>query len=353
MQIDAISVCFPAKCISVDETVDMIRFHSKTSFQGDLDATLGYIRRLLQRSGARTRYWLAEDESPIDLLANCVNETLARANCSARSVDMLIYTGIGRGYIEPAQACILAKKMGMLHTQCLDIVDACMSWSRALQLAWHYLHSRIHERILIVNAEFLNIPGGALYPVNYAIENSRQIRWLLPTYTLGEAATATLLSLGDNKWQWQFRSLNDKAHLCTIPSQGYRRYTSLRKNVVSDQVMAEKDQTGRLSSFGQELHEIAGPELKQVLHALDVELDKINTIFPHASSSTAWNHFADIAGISGKLYHIYPEYGNLISASLPAAMELAFREKRISRGEQLINWVGSAGMSFSAYSYVF
>ena len=353
MQIDAISVRFPAKCISVDETVDMIRFHSKTSFQGDLNAALSYIRRLLQRSGARTRYWLAEDEYPIDLLANCVNETLAKANCSAHSVDMLIYTGMGRGYMEPAQAYILAKKMGMLHTQCLDIVDACMSWSRALQLAWHYLHSRTHERILIVNAEFLNIPGGALYPVNYAIENSQQIRWLLPTYTLGEAATATVLSLGDNQWQWQFRSRNDQAHLCTIPSQGYQRYTSLDKNVVYDQVMAEKDQTGRLSSFGQELHDIAGPELKQVLHALDLELDKINTIFPHASSSTAWNHFADIAGVTGKLYHIYPKYGNLISASLPAAMELAFREKRISRGEQLINWVGSAGMSFSAYSYVF
>lgn len=75
-------------------------------------------------------------------------------------------------------------------------------------------------------------------------------------------------------------------------------------------------------------------------------------VFPHASSKRDRDDGADVLGIRDRLFHIYPGYGNVVSASVPAGLALALEGGRIRRGDRLATWVGSAGMSFSACSFV-
>lgn len=51
------------------------------------------------------------------------------------------------------------------------------------------------------------------------------------------------------------------------------------------------------------------------------------------------------------LHHVYPDYGNLVSASVPTSLALAWQDGLVTRGQRLAGWVGSAGMSFAAYSF--
>ena len=76
-------------------------------------------------------------------------------------------------------------------------------------------------------------------------------------------------------------------------------------------------------------------------------------IFPHASSKQAWAQGADTCGVEDKLFYVYPEYGNLVSASVPAGIALASEQGKIQRGDPIVIWVGSAGMSFAVAGFTF
>ena len=107
----------------------------------------------------------------------------------------------------------------------------------------------------------------------------------------------------------------------------------------------------RFVSFGIEMHQLGSQECVNIFRELKTPSDQIKTVFPHASSKKAWVDAAKQVGVDDKMYFIYPGYGNLVSASVPAALSLATAEGRIKRGDTLAGWVGSAGMSFAAYAF--
>jgi 3-oxoacyl-[acyl-carrier-protein] synthase III len=89
-----------------------------------------------------------------------------------------------------------------------------------------------------------------------------------------------------------------------------------------------------------------------VFRRLTIEHGSIRKIFPHASSKRDWDNGADVLGVRDLLFHIYPDYGNVVSASVPAGIALAKEKGEIRRGDRLVAWVGSAGMSFSVCSFL-
>jgi len=80
---------------------------------------------------------------------------------------------------------------------------------------------------------------------------------------------------------------------------------------------------------------------------------QVDKIFVHASSKREWDLCGQAIGIADKIHHIYPLTGNLISASILAAMVDAIESDKLKRHERVALWVGSVGMSFSATHFVF
>src|SRR5262249_62285404 len=55
-----------------------------------------------ERGGARPRRWLAKGETPIALIESAVSGALAEAAIDKREVDLFIYAGLGKGFMEPS-----------------------------------------------------------------------------------------------------------------------------------------------------------------------------------------------------------------------------------------------------------
>lgn len=345
MKIDSISVRFPSRVVSLAETLEMIEFYSRQSFRGDAKRLIKIINKILVYSGAEKRRWLSSNEKAIDLIQDAVLEVLNKSNTKITDIDLLIYTGIGRGFIEPGGSYVLAKNLGMKSVECFDVLDACMSWTRAMHIAYQYLVAGFYKKILIVNAEFNSISEEAFFPKNYQLSSLDQIKWTFPSYTMGDATTATLLSNSrKEKWEWHFESRPQLADLCTIPSVGASFFTNLYEKI-------GKNGPGRFCSFGNEMHQMGTPEVINILSKLSLNKDKIKMIFPHASSKQAWAHCAEVCEVADKMYYVYPDYGNLVSASVPAGISLALQQNKISYGDKLVAWVGSAGMSFATVGF--
>jgi acyl-CoA:acyl-CoA alkyltransferase len=58
--------------------------------------------------------------------------------------------------------------------------------------------------------------------------------------------------------------------------------------------------------------------------------------------------------VGERLYNkIFSRYGNLVSASSPAAMSMALEEGALTRGSRVVLCPASAGMSFALVDFVF
>ncbi|HXH07634.1 MAG TPA: 3-oxoacyl-[acyl-carrier-protein] synthase III C-terminal domain-containing protein [Vicinamibacterales bacterium] len=359
MWIAGIAASFPSRVVTNDDILELIAAESRDTFEGDLarSGVLRRIRRLLVHSGARSRRWLAPGETPIGLLAGAVERALAESRCDPADIDLLIYTGVGGGFAEPGNAHLVAHALGLRRTRCFDLVDACNSWARAVELTYHWFRSDPSlTRTLIVNAEFNMYPGGPGVPDLFRLRRATEVAWRFPAYTIGEAATATLLvNQAGPDWQFLSRSRPDLADLCHIPRQNYRGYCTIGLDGRGSAAGARLARNGpdRFTSFASELFAHAVPEAVNLLRQLPVDWKRVARIFPHASSKHDWDHGASLVGVRDLLFHIYPDYGNVVSASVPAAIALARDQGEIQRGDRLVWWIASAGMSFSVCSFVF
>jgi acyl-CoA:acyl-CoA alkyltransferase len=347
MHIESVTAAFPTRVLDNDQMIALVRQHSAGTFQGDLEATLSRIHTLLGASGGKTRRWLNDGEKPIDFIESAVLETLRKANLEKSDVDLLIYVGVGKGFLEPGQSYLVAHALGMGHVECFDILDACMSWTRAMHIADGFLQMKRYRHILIVNGEFNTLDGGVVYPGNFCLQNAEQLKYTLPTYTIGSAATATLVSADEtNRWAWRFASRADLADLCTIPGFGLGLYSKGDEKI-------GRNGPFRFTSYGKELHAHARQHAVPLMREIIAECGEPKRIFPHASSFKEWDLFATDVGVQDRMHYVYPEYGNLVSASVPAGLAQAIDQGLVQRGDRLAGWVGSAGMSFAAYSFTY
>lgn len=347
MRIEAVTLSLPSWQVSNEEVIDLIKFHSKPVFSGNLEKTLRKISIILNKTGAENRFWLnrQKQEKPIDHIKKATEDALKQANLQKDDIDLLVYVGIGRGFLEPGNSYLVAQALGMTKTRCFDVIDACMSWSATMQIIDSLFKTGAYKSAMIVNGEF-TVQGGPLFK-NFSLTNEEQLPYTFPSFTVGEAATCTILMPNDpENFKFSFSSRTDLADLCVIPTAEFLEYCN------------PTEKTGRngsmhFTSYGYDLHAHGESEAIKLFKTLPIERKKIDIVFTHASSKSEWHKYGEKAGISDKIYHIYHKTGNLVSASIPAAMTLAQNDQLLTRNDNVFCWMGSAGMSFSGSSFIF
>ncbi|HVG01505.1 MAG TPA: 3-oxoacyl-[acyl-carrier-protein] synthase III C-terminal domain-containing protein [Nitrospira sp.] len=345
MKLAGIKAIIPSRTIDNQMIKSMVTDQSADILNGHLRATMNRIDFYLTYSNANKRQWLADGESPFDLLERAVEGALAQASAKRSEVELIIYTGVDRGFLEPAMAYMVGAALGMPAAHCFDIVDACMSWTRAAFIASNLLKSGQYKNALIVNCECNMRYGGRLNPGCFRLRGADEVEWNFPAYTVGEAATATFF-VEDNSRPWEFHFLSDAnfSDLCSLPLDGFDRYCKPGPRL-------GRNGPNQLTSFGSDLFRAGRGLGVEVFNRLSTPHDEIKAIFPHAASKRLWWDMGEEIGVAEKIHFIYPDYGNLVSASVPTAIAEAWNQGTIRESDTLAGWVGSAGISFASFSF--
>lgn len=343
MKIEAIQLVLPSRKVSNEDVLNQLKEINQDNTQKEFKNYVDEVQKRLIDCGAENRYWRAENETAIELLSQACTNALQEANCTKEDIDLLIYAGVGTGFTEPGNCYMVADCFGMNKVHCFDVLDACMSWARAAQIASLYLKAGLYKKVMIVNAEF-NMHE-FIYPHCWKFHNIEQLRYSFNAYTIGEGAAITILSEDDNDWTFMFASRPDRADLCTIPNKNFKQFYNKESEKMANAL------TGQFASYGLEMHRVAAFEGIKLLKRFHYLKYDYNLVLPHAATKTPIASAARALMLGNKIYFIFPSTGNLVSASIPGGLYLAAKEGKIQRGQNVLAWIASAGMSFAVIHF--
>lgn len=298
----------------------------------------------LDAAGTETRYQLGQGEKAIDLVLQAGRDSLISAGKAPDEVDLVIYTGVGRGWIEPAMANAVQSGLGLVNATCFDILDACASWLRALHVTYNYLCSGTYRCAMIVNCEC------GLYRRygDWAIDSVDTVSYRLAGATIGEVATATILTADDteSEWYFAFKTFGEHFKLCMLPLAGLEDFWA--------GPVDERFAPGRFTTFSRELLSIAARKAVEVFRN-DPRLrnGRYDVCFAHNASEKVCEFVTDQLGVRDIFFPTHRRYGNNVSAAIPLGMSLALQEGRLRRGDKVLIIVGSAGITVGFATFTF
>lgn len=343
MKIASIAYSVPSKKFSNDACIEDFRKRATGLSEKDANVYFGLAKRMLEYAGAKFRFArdIEAGETAHEHIIRAGQEALAKADAAAEDIDLLLYCGVGRGFIEPANSYFYAHDLGMRKAECFDIVDACMSWVRAMDMAQLYLSTGRYRKVMILTGEFHRHLRSHTH-----LPSINSLKYNFPTYTIGEAATATIVEASDSDWSFHFASRPEHADLCTIPIEGYEQYVQSSDRIGLNGI-------GKFVSFGQELIAVAAPLLIELSKLACPPYESIDIFIPHAPAKTPYIESFKALGVPiEKLYcRIFEEFGNLVASSIPTAIAVAESEGLIKRGNRICLIPASAGASVALVTF--
>lgn len=300
-----------------------------------LDRTL---RRLLDYSGAQHRYWTRSTDDIGERIVDALDAALVRSDLRRDDIDLLISTSVDRSVLEPAHAYNLTALAGMYTCPCFDVTDGCNAWLRAMQLSQALLRSHAASRIAVISSEFTMMPTGSFLPSVLRLDGPDALRASFPPMTLGDGVAVTIVEAGGADWEFAFTSRSDLVDLCYAPLPESGRYRA-----IDTRRMWRTDTPFVVDGTG--LFRQAARAIPKLLADSGVDPKAFDDVIVHGATSRQWQAGARELGDLRTLRNAFPCYGNVVTASIPAAFATDTPFGATSRRVLAIG--ASAGMSFA------
>jgi len=337
MKFCAIEYSLPSKKVTNTDIIDQITSKSKIHLSPkNLKKLQNTMEGMFEKSVTSVRYHRADNERSIQFGIEAGRKALKAAHMSPKDIDLLIYVGVGRGFLEPATANVFQDGLKLKNATCFDILDACASWMRAIHVARAFISTGTYKNIMILNCEF-NFREFS----NFEFRSLKELEYNFPTFTIGEAATAVILtgSKRDDEYYATFKTWGDQHKLCKIPLPHLREYTDgeLRDNIEPLQFFSYGEKIFRFTFIHLCKHYREDPVLTSFNHKI---------IFSHSASDAMSERVIKACDLGiDKGYNIHKRFGNTVSASVPLGMSNAKEDGKLQDGTNVLIGFGSAGVS--------
>ncbi|MEJ2144708.1 MAG: 3-oxoacyl-[acyl-carrier-protein] synthase III C-terminal domain-containing protein [Acidobacteriota bacterium] len=340
MKIESIGYALPTRRVSNDELIAEILERNKEHLSSsDLVSFEERIRRFFRMSGTQYRFHRNNGEKALTFAVEAGRRALEKAGLQPEDIDLLIYAGVGRGWVEPATANLFQSELRLRSATCFDVLDACASWIRSLSIARSFLAQKMYKRVMILNCEF-NFREYA----NFDIYNAEDLENSFSAFTIGEAATATVVTAKEeDDSEFTFKTWGDKHSLCKIalPNAG-----DFSPNGERMKPMSFFTAPAELLSFTVRKLVTHFKE-NQSLTSLAYDI-----IIGHAVSVASTMKAAKLMGLdTARVFETHDRFGNTVSASLPLGLAVAEDEGLLQRGMRVLLVMGSAGVTTALASF--
>ena len=337
----------PERRITNDDVLAMLRDASRAYLtSGDLETMMGKAEAKLAKAGSVTRFWCREDEYGTDIARHAAQRALDAAGIGADELDLIIYTGMSKAFVEPATAHVLRHEIGATRANVIDTQDACTSFMKSMDLADSMIKTGKNETVLVVNGE-------RTYDwADFKCKTVDELAWKFGSLTIGDAAGAMVLQrtedpvyvensnhlrcfylLGDGEYATCNIGLNHRV------GDRYRLYSHSSRLVRSGlgkvmELIADILQRPEYANFEYD---------NLFIHDIGKVID--DTVLPFLRQAQVC--------VPDTYRSFFPQFGNIASASLPVSLDMAVRDGRIQRGNLAVYVCPAAGVQAGVMSFLY
>ena len=300
-----------------------------TWFEARVDTTDEWIR---SRTGIEARHFADDGVVTSDLAVEAARIALRTAGIPAEQLDMIVCASVTGDTPFPATAVWVQEKLG-LSCPAFDVNAACAGFSYGLATATAFVESGMADAVLLIGAEVYS---------RILDFTDRQTCVLF-----GDGAGATVIQASDRPGieGTVLGADGTAAEILLVPAGGSREPASAETVAASRHRIQMPN--GR-EVFKRAVTEMAA-SCREVLEKNGHSPDDVDLLIPHQANARIMVAVAERLGIPLERAVVdVAEVGNTSAASIPIALDRAYRAGRIHEGDLVLFTSFGAGLTWGA-----
>ena len=281
------------------------RIITNSELESSLDTSDEWIT---SRTGIKERR-VVDDQSTCDLALDASIKALEMAEMKVSEIDLVILATTTPDKIFPATATMLQDRIGAL-CPAFDIQAVCAGFVFALTTAQQYIENGVAKNILVVGSETMS---------KIVDWNDRSTAILF-----GDGAGAVVVSNDNNTGIKHAKLCSDGSYLSSL---------HVNNNGINE--------TGTIEMAGNQVYKIAVKRLSDLaeesLKDCNMTSDDLAWMVPHQANIRIISAVAKRIKLPmSKVILTIEKHGNTSAASIPLALDVAVRDGRIKKGDNLL-----------------
>jgi len=305
------------------------RLVPNTWFEARVDTTDEWIR---SRTGIEARHFADDGVVTSDLAVEAARIALRTAGIPAEQLDMIVCASVTGDTPFPATAVWVQEKLGV-SCPAFDVNAACAGFSYGLATATAFVESGMADTVLLIGAEVYS---------RILDFSDRQTCVLF-----GDGAGATVIQASDRPGieGTVLGADGTAAEILLVPAGGSREPASAETVAASRHRIQMPN--GR-EVFKRAVTEMAA-SCREVLEKSGHSPDDVDLLIPHQANARIMVAVAERLGIPLERAVVdVAEVGNTSAASIPIALDRAYRAGRIHEGDLVLFTSFGAGLTWGA-----
>ncbi|MFM0322863.1 beta-ketoacyl-ACP synthase III [Caballeronia glebae] len=270
---------------------------------------------IVARTGIHARHFAAADQTTSDLALIASQKAIEAAGVDPQSIDLIIVATSTPDFVFPSTACLLQNKLGIKNNgAAFDLQAVCSGFAYGVATADSFIRSGLNRTALVVGAETFS---------RILDFNDRTTCVLF-----GDGAGAVVLQASDEPGVLSSALHADGSYSDILCTPG-----NVNGGVVQGSAFLHMD--------GQAVFKLAVNVLEKVaLEALDkakLTAEDIDWLIPHQANIRIMQSTARKLHLPAeRMVVTVGEHGNTSAASIPLALDVAVRDGRIKRGDNIL-----------------
>jgi 3-oxoacyl-[acyl-carrier-protein] synthase-3 len=275
---------------------------------------------IVARTGIHARHFAESNVTTSDLALAAAQRAIEAADIDPQAIDLIVVATSTPDFVFPSTACLLQNKLQIKNGgAAFDIQAVCSGFAYAVATVDALIRSGQHRTALIVGAETFS---------RILDFNDRTTCVLF-----GDGAGAVILQASDEPGVLSSALHADGSYAGILCTPGH-----VNGGAIAGSAFLHMD--------GQAVFKLAVNVLEKVaveaLEKADMSPDQVDWLIPHQANIRIMSHTCRKLGLpQERMVVTVGEHGNTSAASIPLAFDLAVRDGRIKRGQNvLIEGVG-------------
>lgn len=288
---------------------------------------------IVTRTGIRERRVADEKVATSDLAVKAAELALKDAGIDADELDLIIVATATPDHAFPSTAALVQKSLGASKAAAFDLSVGCSGFIYGMVTGANFISSGMYKKVLVIGAETLS------KIVDWTDRNTCVL--------FGDGAGACVLESCDESFGILASELGSdglNGDVLILPAGG-SRYPATAETV--------ENKLHTIKMDGKEVFKFAVRVMEKssmrVLEEAGLTQDQLDFLIPHQANMRIIDAAMKKLQLGREKTHInLDKYGNMSAASIPVALDEAFREGKIKEGDVVLLIAFGAGLSWAS-----